>query len=189
MKLARWAMDVKRAVGARNGLMLTVLALCPNWTEEFFRLGSRDHIPANSGVLEADHHSESPHQVERDSGRRRLPSSLSPHIELYLNEARTALLAQNPETRAMWISSTTGLAFAAKNLGSLISKLTRETISVDVPPHLFRTAAATTAAAYATHLPRRASAILGHADARITEEHYQPRQQCARHECFVGYDR
>ena len=72
----------------------------------------------------------------------------------------------------MWISSTTGLAFTRKNLGSLISKLTRETIGVDVSPHLFRTAAATTAAAYATHLPHLASAVLGHADARITEEHY-----------------
>jgi integrase len=54
----------------------------------------------------------------------------------------------------------------------LISKLTRETIGVDVSPHLFRTAAATTAAAYATHLPHLASAVLGHADERITEEHY-----------------
>jgi integrase len=64
------------------------------------------------------------------------------------------------------------MAYTKKNLGSLISKLTRETIGVDVSPHLFRTAAATTAAAYATHLPHLASAILGHSDERITEEHY-----------------
>ena len=59
-----------------------------------------------------------------------------------------------------------------KNLGTLISKLTRETIGVDVSPHLFRTAAASTAAVYGDGQPHLASALLNHRDVRVTEDHY-----------------
>ena len=58
-----------------------------------------------------------------------------------------------------------------KNQGSLISKITLRTLGVNVSPHLFRTAAATTAATYG-RTPHLASALLNHTDARITEEHY-----------------
>ena len=60
----------------------------------------------------------------------------------------------------------------AKNLGTLISKLTRETIGIDVSPHLFRTAGASTAAVYGGKYPHLASALLGHRDPRVTEEDY-----------------
>jgi len=59
-----------------------------------------------------------------------------------------------------------------KNLGTLISKITRETLGVDVSPHLFRTSAASTAALYAGATPHLATALLNHRDPRITEEHY-----------------
>jgi integrase len=61
----------------------------------------------------------------------------------------------------------------AKNMGTLISKITLETLGVDVSPHLFRTAAASTAAAYGGNTPHLASALLNHTDPRVTEEeHY-----------------
>jgi hypothetical protein len=60
----------------------------------------------------------------------------------------------------------------SKNLGTLISKLTLETLGVVVSPHLFRTAAASTAAAYGTNTPGLASAVLNHTDPRVTEKHY-----------------
>jgi len=59
-----------------------------------------------------------------------------------------------------------------KNLGTLVSKITLETLGVDVSPHLFRTAAASTAATYGGDTPHLASALLGHTDPRVTEEHY-----------------
>jgi integrase len=59
-----------------------------------------------------------------------------------------------------------------KNLGTLISKVTLETLGVDVSPHLFRTAAASTAAIYGGSIPHLASALLNHTDPRVTEEHY-----------------
>src|SRR5262249_52658042 len=52
-----------------------------------------------------------------------------------------------------WISSRTGGRFTYKNLGTLISKITFRTLGVDVSPHLFRTAAASTAAAKNTGVP------------------------------------
>jgi integrase len=60
----------------------------------------------------------------------------------------------------------------AKNPGTLISRLTRETIWVDVSPHLFRTAAASTAAIRGGKFPYLATALLGHRDPRVNEEHY-----------------
>jgi integrase len=59
-----------------------------------------------------------------------------------------------------------------KNLGTLISKITLEALGVDVSPHLFRTAAASTAAMYGGNTPHLASALLNHTDPRVTEEHY-----------------
>jgi integrase len=59
-----------------------------------------------------------------------------------------------------------------ENLGTLISKLTRETIGVDVSPHLFRTAGASTAAVYGGKYPHLGSALLGHRDPGVAEEHY-----------------
>ena len=59
-----------------------------------------------------------------------------------------------------------------KNLGTLVSKVTLETLGVDVSPHLFRTAAASTAAIYGGRTPHLASAILNHTDPRVTEKHY-----------------
>ena len=59
-----------------------------------------------------------------------------------------------------------------KNLGTLISKITFQTLGVDVSPHLFRTAAASTAAIYGAETPHLASALLNHTDPRVTEEHY-----------------
>jgi len=84
----------------------------------------------------------------------------------------TAADAFRRPTDALWISSTTGGAMTTKNLGTLISKITLETLGVDVSPHLFRTAAASTAAAYGSHTPHLASAVLGHNDPRVAEEHY-----------------
>ena len=81
------------------------------------------------------------------------------------------LLGRVP-SNALWISSRTGTVFTQKNLGTLISRITLQAIGVDVSPHLFRTAGGSTAAAYAGDSPNLASALLGHTDPRVTEDHY-----------------
>src|SRR5262249_29594885 len=82
------------------------------------------------------------------------------------------LIGTRPDTKALWISSMTGSAYTLKNMGTLISRLTRETLGVDVSPHLFRTAASTTAATYGSQFPHLASAVLNNTDTRVTDEHY-----------------
>ena len=66
----------------------------------------------------------------------------------------------------------------AKNLGILISKITKSEIGVDVSPHLFRTAAVSTAASEMSDLPGLAAGLLGHVDRAITEMHYNRARTC-----------
>jgi integrase len=162
--------DLARARGVRNGLMIALLALCP------IRL-------KNFAVLEIGHTFKEVHgrwwialpSIATKSHRpdeRPVPASLNRCIEVYLNKSRPVLLGSRPPTNTLWISSTTGRPMTTKNIGTLISKITFETLGVDVSPHLFRTAAASTAVAYGGNTPHLASALLNHMDPRITEEHY-----------------
>ena len=91
---------------------------------------------------------------------------------VYLNQSRAVLIGSRPPTNALWISSTKGRRLTTKNLATLISKVTLETLGVDVSPHLFRTAAASTAAAFGGNTPQLASAVLDHTDPRVTEANY-----------------
>jgi integrase len=162
--------DLARARGVRNGLMVALLALCPIRLKNFAAL--------EIGQTFKDIHGKwwitLPGNMTK-SGRpdeRAVPAWLNRYIDVYLNQLRPVLLGSRPPTNALWISSTTGRRMTTKNLGTLISKITLETIGVDVSPHLFRTAAASTAAMYGGNTPHLASALLNHTDPRVTEEHY-----------------
>jgi integrase len=162
--------DFARARGIRNGLMIALLAVCPNRLKNFSTLEighTFKHVhgswwTAVPGTL----------TKSRRPDERRVPEWLNSAIDLYLNQSRPVLLRSRSTTNALWISSTTAGPMTANNLGTLISKVTLETLGVDVSPHLFRTAAASTAATYGGSTPHLASAILNHTDPRVTEEHY-----------------
>jgi integrase len=167
-KFARY--DLARARGVRNGLIVALLALCPIRLKNFADLEighTFKEIDGSWWIALPGHLTKS-----RRPDERRVPALLNRFIELYLNQSRPLLLGSSPPTNALWISSTTGGRLTAKNLGTLISKITLETIGVDVSPHLFRTAAASTAAAYGGNTPHLASAVLNHTDPRVTEDHY-----------------
>jgi integrase len=104
--------------------------------------------------------------------QRQVPEFMNQAINRYIETHRAVLCRGAAEHSALWVSSTTGQRLTTKNLGTLISKVTRETIGVDVSPHLFRTAGASTAAIYGGNHPHLASALLGHRDPRVTEENY-----------------
>jgi integrase len=162
--------DLARARGVRNGLMVALLALCPIRLKNFADLEighTFKEVDGSWWIALPDHLTKS-----RRPDERRVPALLNPFVELYLNQSRPLLLKSSAPTNALWISSTTGGRLTTKNLGTLISKITLETIGVDVSPHLFRTAAASTAAAYGGNTPHLASALLNHTDPRVTEEHY-----------------
>jgi integrase len=162
--------ELAHARGVRNGLMVALLALCPIRLKNFaeleightFREVDKSWWIALPGTL----------TKSRRPDERRVPALLNRYIELYLERSRPLLLGSRPSTNALWLSSTTGRRITTKNLGTLISKITLETIGVNISPHLFRTAAASTAASYGTNTPHLASTLLNHTDPHVTEEHY-----------------
>ena len=159
-----------RAVGVRNGLLIVLLALHPIRIKNFgaLRIGTTFvnidgrwwlHVPADD-------------TKSKFVDQRQVPEFMTDTVNKYVSIHRAVLNRGDTEQSALWISSTTGLQMTTKNLATLISKLTRETLGVDVSPHLFRTAAASTAAVYGGKFPHLASALLGNRDPRVTEEHY-----------------
>jgi integrase len=158
-----------RAKGVRNGLLIALLALHPIRIKNFATLTIADtftnvdgrwwlHIPSDDTKS---------HRMDE----RQVPGFMTDLVDTYVETLRP-VLCRGDEHSALWVSSTTGRQMTTKNLGTLISKLTRETIGVDVSPHLFRTAGASTAAIYGGSHPHLASALLNHRDPRVTEEHY-----------------
>jgi integrase len=159
-----------RAIGVRNGLLIALLALHPIRIKNFAALTisvSFVNIEGRWWLHIASDDTKS-HRVEE----RQVPEFMTGAVDSYIKTHHPILCRGRAEQAALWISSTTGLQMTTKNLGTLISKITRETIGVDVSPHLFRTAGASTAALYCGNHPRLASAVLGHRDPRIAEEHY-----------------
>jgi integrase len=162
--------DLARARGVRNGLMIALLALCPIRLKNFavLEIGQTFKEVHGRWWITLPGTSTKSHRADE----RPIPACLKSCIDAYLKQSRPVLLGSRPSTNALWISSTTGRPMTTKNIGILISKITVETIGVDVSPHLFRTAAASTAAAYGANTPHLASAVLHHTDPRVTEEHY-----------------
>ena len=160
----------QRARGFRNGLMIALLALHPLRIKNFATLRIGQSIRKIGGhwwlIIEFKQ------TKTRRRDERRVPEFMTEIIERYVDRYRPILLKKNMQESAFWISSTRGVQFTIKNMATLISKITEQTLGVDVSPHLFRMAAATTAAVYGTSAPYLASGVLGHRDERITEEYY-----------------
>jgi site-specific recombinase XerD len=162
--------DFERARDVRNGLMIALLAACPIRIKNFAELEIGKTLKQVDGrwwiTLPAS--STKSHRIDE----RRVPDYLNAIIEFYLAQARPPLIGAKSGSNWLWISSRTGSRFTTKNLGTLISKITLQAIGVDVSPHLFRTAAATTSALHGGSTPHLASAVLGHTDPRVTYAHY-----------------
>ncbi len=161
--------DFARARAVRNGLIIAVCAFCPIRLKNFAALEIGHTFREVRGrwwiCLPAD--------VTKTGRRdeRPVPEFLNDDISLYLRQARPVLL-RGSMTNALWISAKTSGSMHPLHLSRLISQLTHETLGVAVSPHLFRTAAASTAAACCGRTPHLASALLNHTDPRVTEEHY-----------------
>jgi integrase len=162
---------LSRARCVRNGLMVALIACCPIRLKNFAALEIGKTFTQNQDGWWITLSRETTKNGRPDD--RPVPELLFPAIELYLDNARQILLGEAPDTNGLWISSTTNMSMTKKNLGILISKITLETVGVDVSPHLFRMAGSSTSALYAGELPCLGSALLGHTDQRINEEHYR----------------
>jgi integrase len=161
--------DLASAVGLRNGLMMSLLALCPIRPKNFAALEIGTTFKAIHGRWWIDLPGMA--TKNRQADKRRVPECLNRDIEIYLTRARPVLLRSGSPTNTLWISKN-GRPLSRFRLYDVITKVTFETVGVCVSPHLFRTAAASTAAIYGGNTPHLASALLNHSDPRITEEHY-----------------
>lgn len=158
-----------RAKGVRNGLLVALLALHPVRIKNFAALAIGDTFVNIEGRWWL--HIASEKTKSRRVDERQVPEFITDAVNNFVKTHR-AVLCRGDEHTALWVSSTTGQRLTTKNLGTLISRITRETIGLDVSPHLFRTAGASTAAIHGGSHPHLASALLNHRDPRVTEEHY-----------------
>ena len=166
--------EFKRSRGIRNGLMLAILAMNPMRLKNFAALEIGTTFKQVKGRWWISVPARSTKTRQRPE-ERPVATWLNPYIELYLNEARPILLTKSEcrETKALWISSVTRGPMIKRNIGILITQITRETVGIAISPHLFRTADATTAADALSDMPYFASALLGHSNPRVTDEHYK----------------
>lgn len=101
-----------------------------------------------------------------------VPETLREILAIYLQTARPALLARGSgDTEAVWLGRN-GAPLHINQFTRAITKRTESLLGVDVSPHLFRDAAATTLARTDPASARLIKPILGHASERISEEHY-----------------
>jgi integrase len=154
----------------RNGLMVAMLALHPIRSKNFARLEIGRNLVSIDGAwwiaLSAAE------TKENRPDERRIDETLAPALGTYLSKYRPTLARKGGQPGALWLSSNNGQQMTHHAVAAAIETTTRMAIGVGISPHMFRTAAASSAAVYAEHNPHLGSALLHHRDRRVTEEHY-----------------
>tara|TARA_R110002051_G_scaffold237873_1_gene298700 strand:- start:20427 stop:20987 length:561 start_codon:yes stop_codon:yes gene_type:complete len=101
-----------------------------------------------------------------------VPNAAREVLDIYLTIGRPALAACAAGNHlGVWL----GRHGAHMNIGQFIRAIgnrTREHLGVEVPPHFFRDAAATTLARASSSSARMFKPVLGHSTTRIAEGHY-----------------
>jgi len=161
--------ELKRACQFRNGLMIALLASHPIRLKNFsaLELGRTFRRIKNDWwiVLPAAETKEL-----RQDERKVDPSSL-PGVETYLQNYRPVLGRGKCDHPFLW-SSSQGGPMSYDGIEKVIKTSTLASTGIDVSPHLFRTSAASTVAAFDSSNPGLAAALLHHSDSTITEKHY-----------------
>jgi integrase len=159
-EIAKTLTKLTRARMVRNGLMLALLAHYPIRLKNFAALEIGRSIVKNDDdtwwiILTAAE------TKEKRADERPIEDYIGDAIDNYLHTHRPILARGKNATNALWLAET-GEPMAECYVRELITETTRSTLGVPVNPHMFRTAAATTAALYAGDNPHLASAILHH---------------------------
>jgi integrase len=159
-----------RACRVRNGLFVTLLALCPIRRENFAALEigrSFVKIPGQWWIVLS-----ATETKEKRADERPVNELLTPIIDRYISEYRPVLARPEGGSTALWLSANNGAPISAKGLARVIRNTTLSRVGVAVSPHLFRTSAASSAAVHAGENPNLASAVLHHTHTSFTNEHY-----------------
>jgi integrase len=161
---------VARVRQFRNGLMVALKALHPIRLKNFAALEiGRSFKKVNNPwwiVLSASE------TKEKRPDERPVDPCLIRWIERYLNFHRPVLARTGVAPAALWLSSNDGRAMTYLAVERVIKETTLTTVGVDVSPHLFRAAGASTAAVHAPTIPHLGSALLHHIDPAVVDEHY-----------------
>jgi len=159
-----------RARQFRNGMMIALLAFHLIRLKNFAALEiGRTFVQVNGRwwiVLAASE------TKEGRADERPVDDCLPCWIDRYLTIHRPILARKDDAPASLWLSSNDGRAMTYRGVGKVISHTTTATVGVDVSPHLFRTAGASSCAVYAGDHPHLASALLHHTDPAVTQEHY-----------------
>jgi integrase len=154
----------------RDGLMVAMLALHPIRLKNFASLEIGRNLVNIDGwwwiVLSATE------TKERRPDERRIDSLMTPSLETYLRKYRPLLEGRHAKSTGLWLSSLNGNPMTYHAVADAVTRSAGEATGVAVSPHMFRTAAASSAAVHAGYSPHLASALLHHRDRRVTEEHY-----------------
>ena len=169
-ELSQTMTDLGRACQFRNGLMIALLGFCPIRRKNFSALEiGRSFVKIRGKwwiVLSASD------TKEKRADERRVHEVLAPFIERYLSLYRPVLARSDNKVSALWLSANDATPITANHVTDLINAATLSTVGVAVSPHLFRTAAASTAAIYGGENPHLGSALLHHTDSNLINEHY-----------------
>jgi integrase len=159
-----------RARMVRNGLMVALLACCPIRLENFAGLEiGRSIVKVDRTWWIVLSGSET---KEARADERPVPDFLADRISCYIQTYRPILGKTDNVSNALWLTSDHGRPMACASVAEVVTETARSTVGVKVNPHLFRTAAASTAAIYGGGTAHLASAILHHTDTAVTEAHY-----------------
>ncbi|UGY22899.1 tyrosine-type recombinase/integrase [Bradyrhizobium septentrionale] len=160
--------ETAKARQVRNGLMIAILALHPIRLKNFASLEiDRNFIETDGAWWIALKASET---KEKRPDEREVDAMILPALRVYLERHRPVLLRS--ETNALWISSNRGEALSYGGMEAAIAEATRSTVGIGLGAHMFRTAAASSAAIHVGDNPHLGSALLHHRDRRITNKHY-----------------
>ncbi len=154
----------------RNGLMVAMLAIHPIRLKNFASLEIGRNLVKIDGwwwiVLSATETKES------RPDERRIDNLIAPSLEMYLRKYRPLLEGRHAKSNGLWLSSLNGNPMTYHAVADAVTRSAGEATAVAVSPHMFRTAAASSAAVHAGYSPHLASALLHHRDRRVTEERY-----------------
>ena len=156
-----------QATQVRNGLMVAMLGFHPIRRKNFAALEIGRSLVKIRGrwwiILSAAE------TKENRADERRVNKLLIPFLDRYIEQHRPLLIRPDSPPSALWLSTRHAARIADKHVARLIGATTLSTVGVRVSPHLFRTAAASGAAIYGGDNAHLGSAVLHHADPRVTE--------------------
>jgi site-specific recombinase XerD len=174
-----------RARQFRNGLMIALLAFHPVRLKNFaaLEIGRTFMMVKNKWwiVLAASD------TKEGRPDERHMDDCLTSWIERYLTVHRPVLARDADAPAALWLSSNDGSAMTYNAVEKVISMTTKETVGIDISPHLFRTAGASSCAVWAGNQPHLASALLHHSDPDVTQEHYNHATSLSANQSFAAF--